>query len=41
MREVIFVIFLIVKGIALNGRNGELIKFKDLLLFGLINVKGI
>jgi hypothetical protein len=37
----VIVIFRIVQGIALNGRNGELIKFKDLLLFGLINVKGI
>ena len=33
--------FLIVKSVAQNGRNGELIKFKDLMLFGLINVKAI
>ena len=37
----ILILFLIFKSIILNGRNGELIKFKDLLLFGLINVKDI
>ena len=33
--------FLNVMIIALNGRDGELIKFKDILPLGLINVKAI